>query len=141
MAAGIDLLLTMGPAGFTLFSAKPRPTLESYLQIDLFTAAFMLFLALGYFSILEGAFGLTLGKYLLKLRVLTTEGDLCDFRAAFVRNALRFIDWLPFFYIVGTVSVLVSSKRQRIGDMVAHTIVSRAPERDINPPPAPFLFH
>lgn len=140
-AAGVDLLLIMGPAALTLFSGKPLLTVESYLQIDLFAAGFILSIALAYFSILEGFFGLTVGKYLLKLRVLTTDGDPCDFRAAFIRNLLRCVDWLPFFYVVGAASVLVSSKRQRIGDRVARTIVSQTPERDINPPPAPFLFH
>jgi uncharacterized RDD family membrane protein YckC len=37
--------------------------------------------------------------------------------------------------------MIVSSDRQRIGDLVARTIVTRAPEKDINAPPAPFLFH
>ena len=82
-----------------------------------------------------------MGKFALRIRVTTLEGDPCSFGAAFVRNLVRFIDWLPMLYILGTVSVLMSAKRQRLGDRLAKTVVSPAPEKDINPPPAPFLFH
>jgi uncharacterized RDD family membrane protein YckC len=39
---------------------------------------------------------------------------------------LRIIDWLPFFYLIGFVLILVTSNRQRLGDLAANTIVVRA---------------
>jgi hypothetical protein len=39
------------------------------------------------------------------------------------------------------IAIVLSADRQRIGDRFAHTIVTDEPERDINPPPVPFLFH
>ncbi len=98
-------------------------------------------LAFFYYFFLEGMFGATVGKFLLKLQVVEKDGDPCSFGASFTRNLLRFLDWLPVFYVLGSISILTSRKRQRIGDRVARTFVSPAPEKDINPPPAPFLFH
>jgi uncharacterized RDD family membrane protein YckC len=94
-----------------------------------------------YYFFLEGLLGATVGKHLLGLRVYDKNGDMCSFGASFRRNIFRFVDWLPFLYIVGAVAILVSRNRQRFGDRIAGTIVSNAPEKDINPPPAPFLFH
>lgn len=104
---------------------------------DIFLALF----AFAYYFVCEGLFAATIGKAVLSLRVFTSDGKLCSFGSSFKRNILRFVDWLPIFYLVGAISVLTSSKRQRIGDRLARTVVSRAPEKDINPPPAPFLFH
>jgi len=112
-------------------ASSPATTLAVYMGV----------LALLYYSLMEGVFSATLGKFALRIRVTTLEGDPCSFSAAFVRNLMRFIDWLPMLYILGTVSVLMSAKRQRLGDRLAKTVVSPAPEKDINPPPAPFLFH
>ena len=43
---------------------------------------------------------------------------------AAIRTILRLIDGL-FGYLVGFIVVLASSKRQRLGDMAAHTLVIR----------------
>ncbi len=94
-----------------------------------------------YYFFQEGLFSTTVGKFLLKLRVLETEGYDCSLRASFKRNALRFVDWLPFLYILGGAAMMKSAQRQRIGDRYAGTVVTPGPERDTNPPPAPFLFH
>jgi uncharacterized RDD family membrane protein YckC len=98
-------------------------------------------LAFLYYSALEWFFSATGGKSLLKLIVLDTDGDPCSLGASLKRNLFRFIDWLPALYVLAAVVVLVTPNRQRIGDIIASTIVTKAPEKDINPPPAPFLFH
>lgn len=94
-----------------------------------------------YYFILEWIFSATVGKRLLKLVVLDKEGDPCSLGASLKRNLFRFLDWLPLFYVAAIIAILISSDRQRIGDLIARTIVTRAPEKDANPPPAPFLFH
>jgi len=94
-----------------------------------------------YFLISEGFFAATLGKFVMKLRVVGKSGDPCSFTESLKRNVLRFVDWLPTFYFVGAASVFLSQKRQRIGDRFAGTVVSVLPPRDSTPPPAPFLFH
>jgi uncharacterized RDD family membrane protein YckC len=103
--------------------------------------AYEVVFSFAYYFILEGLLGKTLGKAMLGLRVVDKDGDQCSFERSFKRNVLRFIDWLPLFYILGVVTILSSAERQRVGDRIAGTIVCQAPEKDINPPPAPFLFH
>src|SRR5205085_12305384 len=41
------------------------------------------------------------------------------------RNVLRLVDWLPGTYLVGMISILVSSRNQRLGDLAAGTLVVR----------------
>ena len=94
-----------------------------------------------YYFVLEGLFAATIGKSVAKLTVLESNGDVCSFGASFKRNLARFADWLPLLYIAGAIAVLLSADRQRMGDRVAGTIVTQRPERDSNPPPAPFLFY
>jgi len=94
-----------------------------------------------YYVIQEATFASTIGKHLLKLRVVGSGGDPASTREALIRNVLRLLDWLPLLYILGLVTIALSSKRQRLGDIAAGTVVTPAPEKDINPPPAPFLFH
>jgi uncharacterized RDD family membrane protein YckC len=94
-----------------------------------------------YYFLREGLFAATIGKSVTKLTVLEKNGDVCSFGAFFWRNLVRFVDWLALLYIVGAIAVLASINRQRLGDRVAGTIVTQRPERDPNPPPAPFLFH
>jgi len=94
-----------------------------------------------YYFVFEGLFSTTVGKSAMHLRVVERNGDECTLRSSLLRNLLRFIDWLPFLYILGGVSILISKDRMRLGDVLAGTMVTAAPEKDINPPPAPFLFH
>lgn len=79
----------------------------------------------GYFIGLEARYGRTLGKRLLGLRVLDEDGAPITMGASVVRNVLRIVDGL-FFYAVGAVSMLVSGKKQRLGDHVADTVVVRS---------------
>lgn len=78
-----------------------------------------------YFTVLEAASGATLGKRVLKLRVVRMNGSRISFRDALVRNVFRILDGL-FFYAIGVVAILTSSENQRLGDRVAGTIVVRS---------------
>jgi uncharacterized RDD family membrane protein YckC len=94
-----------------------------------------------YYFLQEGLFSATIGKRLSGLRVVGKSGDPASMRESLIRNLLRFVDWLPAFYVLGAVIIAISTDRRRFGDMVAGTAVTLAPEKDINPPSAPFLFH
>lgn len=63
--------------------------------------------------------GQTLGKRMLKLRVVKTNGFALDAGSILMRNLFRVIDNIPMLWIVP----LVSKKSQRLGDMVAGTIL------------------
>lgn len=67
--------------------------------------------------------GQTLGKRLLKLRVVDEQGLRLEFPQIVIRNLMRFIDALPFFYAVGGVACFLSTRCQRLGDLAANTVV------------------
>lgn len=111
------------------------------ISVSLAEAAYLISLTFVYYFVQEALFAATIGKSIVRLRVLSKEGEPCSIGGSFKRNFLRFLDWLPFLYVIAGIALLTSSNRQRIGDRIAATIVTKAPEKDINPPPAPFLFH
>ena len=76
-----------------------------------------------YFVVLEGSFGATVGKILLRLRVVRPDGRRPGLQRALVRNLLRFVDGLPAFNILGVVLIIKSPERARFGDRVAGTRV------------------
>ena len=67
--------------------------------------------------------GQTLGKRLLRLRVMDEHGLRLQFSQIVIRNLLRFVDSLPLFYMVGGLACLISHRAQRLGDFAANTIV------------------
>jgi uncharacterized RDD family membrane protein YckC len=69
--------------------------------------------------------GQTVGKRLLGLRVVEASGLRLRPSQIIVRNLLRFADLLPGLYLVGGVCCVLSSRRQRLGDIAAGTIVIR----------------
>jgi uncharacterized RDD family membrane protein YckC len=81
-------------------------------------------LALGYYVVLEGAWGATIGKRAVGIRVVSEDGEPIGLGASFVRNILRLVDGL-FFYIVGALVAASSPRGQRLGDRAAHTVVVR----------------
>jgi hypothetical protein len=76
-----------------------------------------------YFVVWEALKGTTPGKMALGLRVVTTEGRPIGFAEAALRNLLRAADALPIAYLVGVGSMTLSPRFQRLGDLVAGTIV------------------
>lgn len=86
-------------------------------------------LSIGYGMTLEWFWrGQTLGKRLLRLRVMDVQGLRLQFSQVAVRNLLRFIDSIPIFYCVGGIAMLLNRRNQRLGDLVANTIVVHVPK-------------
>ena len=88
----------------------------------------------GYFVLFEWAWaGQTPGKRWLRLRVIREDGRPVTFWEASARNLVRILDMEPFpFYSIGLISVFVTSRDQRVGDLVAGTVVVR--EREAQAP-------
>lgn len=86
----------------------------------------------GYFAIFEWLWhGQTPGKRWLKLRVIREDGRPISFFEACVRNLVRDFDIMPFpFYSIGLISVFSTDRDQRIGDLVAGTVVVREREAE-----------
>src|SRR5262249_16761670 len=84
----------------------------------------------GCFGRVGALFGGSPGKMAVGIRVLTTSGRPIGWRAAALRNVLRAADLLPIGYVAGVVSMALSSRFQRLGDLVAGTMVV-VPERAV----------
>lgn len=69
--------------------------------------------------------GRTLGKAAMGLRVVTVEGAPVRFRHAAIRSFLGLVDFVGTGGVAGVITVLVSRRHQRLGDMVAGTLVLR----------------
>ena len=85
----------------------------------------LIFLAVwGYFAIFEAFWnGKTPGKHVAKIRVIHRSGRAIGFLESLARNLVRYADFLPAFYAVGVVAIFFSKQNQRLGDMVAGTLV------------------
>jgi len=103
------------------------------------------FILLGYLGVLFYAFflgydiyfevrsnGQTPGKKHAGIRVIREGGAPLDFRSACVRNLLGAADFLPAFYFLGGLLVLLTERNQRLGDLAAGTLVVR--ERALEAP-------
>ena len=86
----------------------------------------------GYFVLFEWLWrGQTPGKLWLKLRVIREDGRPISFFEAMMRNLLRAFDIQPIvFYSVGLISVFATDHDQRVGDLVAGTVVVREREAE-----------
>ncbi len=80
----------------------------------------------GYMILFESIWsGQTIGKRAFGLRVIQESGVRVGFYQSVLRNLARPVDRLPLFYLVGGVAALFSGSQQRLGDMLAGTIVVR----------------
>ena len=68
----------------------------------------------------------------LGLKVVTEDGRPIEWGASIIRNLLRIIDGL-FVYLVGAILIWTSPMKQRLGDLLAGTVVivgPRAPRKE-----------
>jgi uncharacterized RDD family membrane protein YckC len=87
--------------------------------------AIMFVLIWGYGAFCEGMFnGQTLGKRAVGIRVMTTQGVPITGSQAAIRNLIGTVDGpMPFLYLPGLASMLLTSRFQRLGDLAAGTMV------------------
>lgn len=93
----------------------------------------------GYFAFFEALWnGQTPGKRVIGLRVISVTGRPISAYEAILRNVVRIADQLPGTYAVAIISVFVTERSQRLGDLAAGTVVVH--ERAVAPsemePPA-----
>ncbi|GLS28073.1 RDD family protein [Marinibactrum halimedae] len=88
--------------------------------------------------------GQTPGKKAFKIKVVNEDLTPVTWGNSFIRNLLRAVDILPFFYVFGLTSMTLSKHFQRLGDMAAGTVViyntaapMRAPKENALEPCAP----
>jgi uncharacterized RDD family membrane protein YckC len=78
---------------------------------------------LAYHVCLEWWFGATLGKFVAGARITGIDGGRIDFRQVLIRNLLRVVEAVPL-YLVAAILVILTKKRQRLGDVAARTVVT-----------------
>ncbi|MGJ8639118.1 MAG: RDD family protein [Opitutaceae bacterium] len=110
--------------------------LLNIISADFAQAFYILFyfvFSIGYYILLEMVWrGQTLGKRMMRLRVIDANGLKLKPSQFVLRNLLRFVDSLPLLYFLGGICAIVSARSQRLGDLAAGTVVIRIP--DIRPP-------
>ncbi len=77
-----------------------------------------------YCATAESLTGRTLGKLLLRTSVSTRDGRRPSFAQVCIRNATRPLELVPQLWVISLL-VLVSANRQRLGDLLAGTVVVR----------------
>jgi len=89
----------------------------------------------GYFTLFEGLWhGQTPGKRVAKIRVIQQSGRAITIFESLSRNFVRAVDFLPVFYVVGSISIFMTHRNQRLGDLVAGTLVVHEEQtRDVTP--------
>lgn len=85
---------------------------------------FLLVLAL-YYPVLEGLEGGTPGKFILGIKVVDYDGNRPGILRALVRTLTRLVEVNPFCVggLPAGIVALISPRKQRIGDMLAKTLV------------------
>lgn len=135
-AEGIDIYLT--PAG--LGARCMAYILDLLIRGAIIVAAAILLSLLGRFGnglllvcyfvvdwfypvIFELTKGATPGKSVYNLRVVYDNGLPITVQGSVIRNLFRSVDFLPFGYLLGATTLMISDKKQRLGDIVAGTMV------------------
>lgn len=79
-----------------------------------------------YFIFFEGLWsGQTPGKKAARLRAVGESGQPITFEQAMMRNLVRNVDFLPFFYGIGIIALFANGRGKRLGDLAAGTVVVR----------------
>jgi uncharacterized RDD family membrane protein YckC len=140
LAALIDLVVLAAGGALIVFAAGALNGGEAEFTpaLDVILLAWALY----YYFACESGGGQTIGKRVMRLRVVRADGGHAGMGEIFVRTILRVIDGIAF-YLVGLVVMLVTGKRrQRLGDLAAGTVVvdaaaSGAPVAPAGAPAAP----
>lgn len=87
--------------------------------------ALLLFPAWAFYHLVFEVFnnGQSLGKKLMKIRVVSLGGRNAKMKDYLTRWAFRFVDVMPSLGMVGIIFISSSEKKQRVGDMLANTTV------------------
>ena len=136
LAAIVDLGIVLAGSVVILFAADALSGDTGEIRGAL--GAVILGWALYYHFAMESGDGQTVGKKLMKLRVVLADGRPAGMREIAVRTVLRVVDGIGA-YIVGLIVMLVTGeRRQRLGDLAAGTKIVDASAVPYAPPTPAF---
>jgi uncharacterized RDD family membrane protein YckC len=120
----LDLILV----GITLYALSLVSMLIGAVTDMHLAQGFVMFifvaLPFAYFILFEGLWnGQTFGKKASGIRVRMADGTPVTFLAALGRNIMRPADMMPGPYFVGFLAIFTNPKSQRLGDLIANTVV------------------
>ena len=120
---GLGFLLIIFIAELLLpTAARFTPRAWTWAAAVFFLVGFVLYS--GYYALFEIFWnGQTPGKRLVRIRVIGDSGRPISVYEAVTRNLLRIVDQLPGLYVVGIISIFLTARNKRLGDIVAGTVV------------------
>ena len=78
----------------------------------------------GYYIFFEKVFnGKTLGKMIVKIRVIHYRGEFLDIKSIILRNFLRLVDQMYTGFLGSIICMAINKEYRRIGDLVGDTVV------------------
>ncbi|WP_338533107.1 RDD family protein [Paenibacillus peoriae] len=117
------ILIVFGYGGLVYFTAKKVSEAETP-NMGLVVMLFLIG-SFCYYLLLEGLTGYTLGKFVLRIQVVNGEGKPPGMVKSLIRTLIQLVDTNPLFFLglPAGLCVLVTPRKQRIGDMAASTYV------------------
>jgi alpha-tubulin suppressor-like RCC1 family protein/uncharacterized RDD family membrane protein YckC len=116
----VILLISFG-LGFGAAFTTGRP-IDSEAFVDFAMTGYVVLIPVVwflYFTLLEGAFGATLGKKVVRLKVIRADGSRCGYGRAALRALLGVFET----NVIGALAIWLTARRQRLGDKLAGTMV------------------
>ena len=124
IAQVLDLLIVAGILTAVLFVAAGFGAAGANTAATLIAVMGGFVVAVGYFWVSEALWsGQTVGKKAFRLRAVGDRGEPLTFMQAGIRNIVRVVDFLPYGYGVGLITLFANGRGKRLGDLAAGTIV------------------
>ena len=117
IVSALTILAFLGMSGFAGAFESAVDAGAGVILVVLFAAQWL------YSFLWEGITGRSPGKMALDLRVVMVSGRPIGFAASALRNVLRAADVMPVGYLVGVTAMAMNRRFQRLGDLVAGTMV------------------
>ncbi|MFC4232556.1 RDD family protein [Parasediminibacterium paludis] len=131
VAAIIDRLILIAYGIIILVIATQANFSGDIMQLFIFVIS----LPIIFYSLLSEVFmnGQTIGKRVMKIKVISINGNQPTFSQYLLRWLFRIIDLWMTGSILGIIMIAVNEKRQRLGDIVAGTtLIKTTPRTSIN---------
>lgn len=119
----VAYLITVGYVFFYLLQLdRVLDAMDNWSRISIMMLFFLPYVF--YTLVMESIFeGQTLGKRIAKIKVVKIDGYQASFGDYLMRWLFRLVDFISCSGLIGLVSMIVTNKTQRLGDMVSGTAV------------------